>query len=60
MSFVRRAQIPWIATLLGVLATLAVFRLASLAEETSLRGEFERRSQIIANTIDLSLRHVER
>ena len=59
MSFVRRAQIPWIATLLGVLATLAVFRLASLAEETSLRGEFERRSQIIANTIDLSLRQHE-
>jgi PAS domain S-box-containing protein len=52
----RRAHIPWLATALGAIGTLAVYRVAAQAEQAGLRAEFQRRTQVIAHTIELSLR----
>jgi len=59
MSLLRRTQIPWIAAVLGVIATLIAYFVTSTTEQAGLRAEFERRSQVIASTIDLSLQRHE-
>ncbi len=42
--------------MLGVLATLVAYNFTTAVEDAGMRAEFARRSQVITNTIDLSLR----
>lgn len=51
-----RATIPWLAWILGSAASLGAFAFFRQAEQRALSAEIDRRSQIIANVIQISLR----
>ena len=54
--FFRRANIPWLAVVLGVLASLVAYRSLDEAERAKTDVEFARRCQVLASVIEVSLR----